>query len=201
MNDHTNLWTLSWIILKLFPFSFRNSTNRVQNAWQHRPLLFFAKAFHSILLKVLTIMNLSKRRGGIDNGGGGKHKSSCRPPRGKTYLTIGQDFFSIQEYLLSQYNASLHRPDGHHILGEVGNSFRTASSILPFTYFHPACTMTYTDIYQLKGLDQPADYGSGIEYVKGAWKQPCVNIGWCDHLVWSITSHAFAWTKNFRVAR
>jgi hypothetical protein len=32
---------------------------------------------------------------------------SCQPPSGKTYLTIGQDFFSIQEYLLSQYNASL----------------------------------------------------------------------------------------------
>jgi hypothetical protein len=80
-----------------------------------------------------------------------KHKPSCRPPRGKTYLTIGQDFFSIQEYLLSQYNASLHRQ----------------KNILPLSYFQPACTMTYTDIYQLKGFDHPADYGSGVEYAKG----------------------------------
>mmetsp|Transcript_51056 Transcript_51056/g.52011 ORF Transcript_51056/g.52011 Transcript_51056/m.52011 type:complete len:447 (+) Transcript_51056:148-1488(+) len=27
--------------------------------------------------------------------------------------------------------------------------------------------MSYTDIYQLKGLNEPADYGSGIEYAKG----------------------------------
>ena len=92
---------------------------------------------------------------------------SSRPPKGKTYLTIGQDFFSIQEYLLSQYNASLHRPDGHNLLAEVGDSIRPASSIYPLGYFHPACTMFYTDIYELKGLDQPADYGSGIEYAKG----------------------------------
>ena len=105
--------------------------------------------------------------GTADGGGGGNEKSSCRPPHGKTYLTIGQDFFSIQEYVLSQYNASLHRVDGHHIRGEIGETTRSASSILPLTHFHPASTMAYTDIYQLKGLDQPADYGSGIEYAKG----------------------------------
>jgi len=104
---------------------------------------------------------------GGGGGGGGNEKSSCRPPRGKTYLTIGQDFFSIQEYILSQYNASLHRLDDNQIHGEIGETTRSASSILPLTYFHPASTMTYTDIYQLKGLDQPADYGSGIEYAKG----------------------------------
>eukprot|EP00536_Pseudo-nitzschia_multiseries_P003367 jgi/Psemu1/185784/e_gw1.52.2.1 len=92
---------------------------------------------------------------------------ACRPPRGKTFLTIGQDFFSIEEYILSQYNASLHREDGHHIRDEVGNSPRPTSTIFPLDYFHPAAAMVYTDIYQLKGLDQPTDYGSGIEYVKG----------------------------------
>ena len=100
-------------------------------------------------------------------GRDGRNLASSWPPKGKTYLTIGQDFFSIQEYLLSQYNASLHRPDGHHISAQVGDSLRSASSIFPLSYFHPACTMTYTDIYELKGLDQPADYGSGIEYAKG----------------------------------
>lgn len=111
-------------------------------------------------------MNSSSCGGGIYNCVGRKPKSST-PPQGKTYLTIGQDFFSIQEYVLSQYNASLHRPDGHHIRGEVGNSSRSDSTILPLTYFHPACTMAYTDINELKGLDQPADYGSGIEFAKG----------------------------------
>ena len=97
------------------------------------------------------------------DGAGG---AACRPPRGKTYLTIGQDFFSVEEYVLSQYNASLHRPDGHNVYSEVGNSRRQAP-ILPLPYFYPAATMVYTDIHELKGLDQPADYGSGIEYVKG----------------------------------
>ncbi len=102
-----------------------------------------------------------------EKGRGGRNLPSSWPPEGKTYLTIGQDFFSVQEYLLSQYNASLHRTDGHHISAEVGDSFRSTSSIFPLSYFHPACIMTYTDIYELKGLDQPADYGSGIEYAKG----------------------------------
>ena len=109
---------------------------------------------------------ISSNRGGGIGCGDSDHATSW-PPRGKTYLAIGQDFFSIQEYLLSQYNASLHRPDGHQISCEVGDSFRSASSIFSLSYFHPACTMTYTDIYELKGLDQPADYGSGIEYAKG----------------------------------
>lgn len=113
------------------------------------------------------MMNSSIPGDGIVNVSDRKDKSSCRPPKGKTYLTIGQDFFSIQEYVSSQYNANLHRHDVDRIHGYVGNSFRTASGIPPLTYFHPACTMAYTDIYQLKGLDQPADYGSGIEYIKG----------------------------------
>ena len=35
---------------------------------------------------------------------------SCRPNQaGYSYLTIGQDLFSIENYILEQYNASLHR--------------------------------------------------------------------------------------------
>jgi hypothetical protein len=34
--------------------------------------------------------------------------ASCRPAPGYTYLTIGQDLFSVDEYLREQYNASLH---------------------------------------------------------------------------------------------
>ena len=35
---------------------------------------------------------------------------TCRPKQqGHTYLTIGQDLFSIENYVVEQYNASLHR--------------------------------------------------------------------------------------------
>jgi hypothetical protein len=34
--------------------------------------------------------------------------AACRPEPGFTYLTIGQDLFSVAEYLREQYNASLH---------------------------------------------------------------------------------------------
>lgn len=79
-----------------------------------------------------------------------KKDYSCRPPLGKTFLTIGQDFFSIQEYVLSQYNASLE-----------------SGSTKPLVSFEPAATMFYTDIQELKGLATPVDYGSGIEFATG----------------------------------
>lgn len=79
-----------------------------------------------------------------------KYDAACRPPPGKTYLTIGQDLFSIQEYVSSQYNASLHR-----------------GSTRSLNVFQPAATMFYTDIQTLKGLATPTDYGSGIEYADG----------------------------------
>lgn len=34
---------------------------------------------------------------------------SCRPPANSTYLVVGQDLFSVGEYMTSQYNYSLHR--------------------------------------------------------------------------------------------
>lgn len=74
----------------------------------------------------------------------------CRPPAGKTFLTIGQDLFSIQEYLDEQFNASLHQ-----------------NSTIPRSSFAPAAVMVYTDIQSLAGLDEPVDYGSGIEYANG----------------------------------
>lgn len=75
---------------------------------------------------------------------------NCRPPPGKTYLTIGQDLFSIAEYLDSQYNVSLHH-----------------NSTEPRSSFYPAAAMVYTDIQTLRGLDAPVDYGSGVEYANG----------------------------------
>jgi hypothetical protein len=77
--------------------------------------------------------------------------SSCDPGANKTLLTIGQDFFSIEEYILSQYNASLHRRHSKNTLQS----------------FHPAASMVYTDIQTLRGVDAPIDYGSGIEYAQG----------------------------------
>jgi len=150
----------------------------------------------------------------------------CLPPQGKTYLAIGQDLFSLQEYLTEQQNASLHwymgrsaynslhskkkrqktdaNDDDTVILEEEGRSSRnnTTASIAesskgsrtPRKKQHtrssssntnnnnggyprmpvprrddvvPAAIMVYTDIQTLRGLDTPADYGTGIEYADG----------------------------------
>jgi Glycosyl hydrolase family 26 len=81
--------------------------------------------------------------------------ASCRPLRGQTYLTIGQDLLSVADYLLVQYNASLHE------------SIMTSSSSPPPLAATAVAFMAYTDIQTLVGLDQPVDYGSGIEYADG----------------------------------
>jgi hypothetical protein len=83
---------------------------------------------------------------------------------GKTYLTIGQDLFSIQEYIQSQYNASLHRSI---MKNQNNHTATTTTTTISQDYFIPSATMSYTDIHQLRGLDEPADYGSGIEYIQG----------------------------------
>jgi len=76
---------------------------------------------------------------------------SCRPSSGKTYLTIGQDLFSIQEYVSSEYNFSLH--DGK------------TSSISDFS---PAAAMVYTSLDSIQnGTSLPTDYGTGVEYADG----------------------------------
>lgn len=87
---------------------------------------------------------------------------SCRPPANSTYLTIGQDLFSINEYVTSQYNYSLHRRlnSTNGTLYEVGTGLSVAD-------FVPAAFMVYTDLATLQGLWEPADYGSGVEYADG----------------------------------
>mmetsp|Transcript_32319 Transcript_32319/g.39711 ORF Transcript_32319/g.39711 Transcript_32319/m.39711 type:complete len:484 (-) Transcript_32319:47-1498(-) len=76
---------------------------------------------------------------------------SCRPPSGSTYLTIGQDLFSIQEYVTSLYNQSLHE-----------------GSTAPLSSFSPAAVMVYTSLFSIEnGTSAPTDYGSGIEYADG----------------------------------
>lgn len=74
----------------------------------------------------------------------------CAPKRGQTYLTIGQDLFSISEYIQAQYNYSLHQ-----------------GSTQPMSAFAPAAVMVYTDMESLNGLDRPIDYGSGVEFADG----------------------------------
>ena len=51
-----------------------------------------------------------------------RRSSSCDPGPGRTLLTIGQDFFSIQDYVLRQYNASLHRNHRYVTTGQTGRS-------------------------------------------------------------------------------
>jgi hypothetical protein len=81
-----------------------------------------------------------------------------------TYLTVGQDLFSISTYLISQFNASLYdRPDllsNHH-------SESTSHTKPVLADFFPAAFMVYTDLESLTGLDEPIDYGSGVQYADG----------------------------------
>ena len=72
----------------------------------------------------------------------------------------GQDLPSIEQYVLSQYNASLHdNSTWHHADAGLAPP--------PLASFVPAAAMVYTDLETLRGLSRPADYGSGIEYADG----------------------------------
>ncbi|KAK1743629.1 hypothetical protein QTG54_005226 [Skeletonema marinoi] len=80
-------------------------------------------------------------------------EAACRPPAGSTYLCVGQDLFSVNEYVMSQYNYSLHVDI---------NSTADAELI-----FVPSSFMVYTDLQTLRGLWAATDYGSGIQYADG----------------------------------
>jgi len=107
-----------------------------------------------------------------------QHRPSCRPPTNSTYLAIGQDLFSVNEYVSSQYNYSLHR----YILAQnhknaknattstdvvTDNGDQTDDDPPSLSSFVPSAFMVYTDLAHLNGLWNPTDYGSGIEYADG----------------------------------
>lgn len=94
--------------------------------------------------------------------------------KNRTYLTVGQDLFAIQDYINVQYNYSLHQWMNRH----SNNGSKKASDIKSMPYngplsvptmeqVVPAAVMVYTDLQTLAGLETPADYGSGIEYANG----------------------------------
>ena len=56
---------------------------------------------------------------------------SCRPPINNTYLVIGQDLFSINEYVTSQYNYSLHQSINSTTDGGVSSNGMTVSDFVP----------------------------------------------------------------------
>ena len=89
--------------------------------------------------------------------------SPCRPPTNTTYLAIGQDLFSINEYVTSQYNYSL-----HHFNETAKNVTDIMDAAPSISKFVPSVFMVYTDLHSLKGLWEPTDYGSGVEYADGA---------------------------------
>ncbi|KAL3817565.1 hypothetical protein ACHAXA_010584 [Cyclostephanos tholiformis] len=94
--------------------------------------------------------------------------SSCRPPVNSTYLVIGQDLFSIDEYVRSQYNYSLHHH--YHPRTDTNNTspFTNGSTVIDsISNFVPSAFMVYTDLATLVGLWEPSDYGSGVEYADG----------------------------------
>eukprot|EP00571_Detonula_confervacea_P003907 CAMPEP_0172323318 /NCGR_PEP_ID=MMETSP1058-20130122/48422_1 /TAXON_ID=83371 /ORGANISM="Detonula confervacea, Strain CCMP 353" /LENGTH=452 /DNA_ID=CAMNT_0013039285 /DNA_START=125 /DNA_END=1480 /DNA_ORIENTATION=+ len=88
---------------------------------------------------------------------------SCRPPANHTYLAIGQDLFSVNEYVTSQYNYSLHQ----QLNSTNDTSTNGERSGLSISNFVPSTFMVYTDLETLKGLWEPTDYGSGVEYADG----------------------------------
>jgi hypothetical protein len=96
---------------------------------------------------------------------------SCRPPRGHTYLTIGQDLLSVADYLLVllEYNASssLHEESMSSSLSSSSFPHRRHNGNNNAHHTLPTAYMAYTDIQTLVGLEEPVDYGSGIEYADG----------------------------------
>ena len=90
---------------------------------------------------------------------------ACRPPPGTTYLCIGQDLFSVNEYVTSQYNYSLHKDINSTSADEIAVSDNTHH--ISISSFVPSSFMVYTDLQTLKGLWAATDYGSGIQYADG----------------------------------
>jgi hypothetical protein len=78
-----------------------------------------------------------------------------------TYLTIGQDYDSIQEYIRD----FVVLPKSNHQKNHLIPATTTQPHQIPHGY------MVYTDIQQLLGLDTPINYGSGIEYANGIISQ------------------------------
>lgn len=153
-------------------------------------------------------MGNSKIRSNSDDGSiplegkkkGSHHRDPCLPPHQKTYLTIGQDLYSIQEYLREQRNATLHwymrSVARHHNNEEAsldlngpsdeedddhsGDNYQPRIPVPRPEVEVPAAIMVYTDIQKLRGLDTPIDYGTGIEYADGALRMaspPNNNLG------------------------
>ncbi|GKY96374.1 hypothetical protein MPSEU_000597000 [Mayamaea pseudoterrestris] len=98
--------------------------------------------------------------------------SSSVPPPQQTLLCIGQDLFSIDNYVREQYNYSLHHSD-NHFHRHANKHHQTHAALSDYV---PNVVMSYTDIQTLTGLESPADYGSGIEYANmlddpnGLWR-------------------------------
>mmetsp|Transcript_10477 Transcript_10477/g.14994 ORF Transcript_10477/g.14994 Transcript_10477/m.14994 type:complete len:441 (-) Transcript_10477:480-1802(-) len=93
------------------------------------------------------------------------NEAACRPPSGTTYLCVGQDLFSVNEYVTSQYNYSLHADINSTAEEEVDVSDSTHH--LSVSSFVPSAFMVYTDLQTLRGLWTATDYGSGIQYADG----------------------------------
>ena len=100
---------------------------------------------------------------------------TCAPPAGQTYLCIGQDLFSIDNYVREQYNYSLHHTDA---TTTSRRKYHQAAASSSFMDYFPAAVMSYTDLQRLRGLEEPSDYGSGIEYAgmlddsSSLWRMP-----------------------------
>ena len=99
---------------------------------------------------------------------------NCGPqPQYTTYLTIGQDYDSIQEYLenvvgIVQYHNTTaitfnddDNDDDRPLVTE------TTTPTIPNSFPVPSIFMFYTDLQELRGLYEPINYGGGIQYANG----------------------------------
>ena len=100
------------------------------------------------------------------------------PPAGQTYLVIGQDLFSVDNYLREQYNYSLHQylrttvASNRNSISSSSSTFvssrkRPTQNLPQPTDALPTAFMVYTDLQSLRGLYAPTDYGSGVEFADG----------------------------------
>jgi hypothetical protein len=70
--------------------------------------------------------------------------AACRPTEGSTYLTIGQDLFSIEEYLREQYNASLHEYTAKSNMYVADIHSGSNAVLFRFSFASPSCYISPT---------------------------------------------------------
>lgn len=107
-----------------------------------------------------------------------RHQSRHCP---HTYITIGQDYTSIQDYIRNVVvvgrhtnNTTYEYDDDSDIATDYANDdsdVTTGATTASKTVDIPSIYMFYTDLQELRGLYEPIDYGGGVQYANGLLQQ------------------------------